>query len=550
MAIQVPQFHQHRTLSAEQKIAFDKYVQGRNIFITGPGGTGKSALIRNIYEHATTYGRDISVCALTGCAAVLLGCRAKTIHSWAGLGLATGDIDVVVKRIMKKFFKVKVWRETKVLVIDEVSMMSKHLFELLDGIGKATRKSQRPFGGIQLIFSGDFYQLPPVGCADTDPDSRAFCFESPLWDLTFRPEDHISLVKIFRQKDPLYGSILNQVREGKIRKSAHEALMQRVGVCIPTDHPIKPTKLFPIRRKVDEINAAEMAALPDGTETRDYEIKYLRDLPMTESERLYRSTMSEERIAHELQSIRSSMLCDDIVRLKVGAQVMCVVNFSNDAVMKQMITSLDRSNAKERRYVTDDKDKGNNGIDGIDGIDSIDSGDELAICNGSQGIITGFDKYNQPIVQFNSGIQVTIARHVWESETVPGLGVSQIPLILAWALTIHKSQGATLELAEVDVGSGIFECGQTYVALSRVKSLDGLFLKSYDVTKICINKKVRDFYDRMKQLMDEKDKEKENGSSGGSAYAPIFAKTAAAAAAAAQKKGVGSGSGVAWKVMA
>ena len=88
--------------------------------------------------------------------------------------------------------------------------------------------------------------------------------------------------------------------------------------------------------------------------------------------------------------------------------------------------------------------------------------------------------------------------HIWESDVIPGIGVSQIPLILAWAITIHKSQGATMDMAEIDVGSGVFECGQTYVALSRVKSLDGLYLTSFDPNKILINRKVRDFYDRLK----------------------------------------------------
>jgi ATP-dependent DNA helicase PIF1 len=131
-------------------------------------------------------------------------------------------------------------------------------------------------------------------------------------------------------------------------------------------------------------------------------------------------------------------------------------------------------------------------------IVNIQSDRGLEVCNGSQGIITGFcDISGCPRVKYNNGIEMTMSRHVWASEKIPGIGISQVPLILAWALTIHKSQGATMDAAEIDAGSGIFECGQTYVALSRVKSLNGLYLTSFDVSKIRINKKVKDFYEAL-----------------------------------------------------
>jgi ATP-dependent DNA helicase PIF1 len=123
---------------------------------------------------------------------------------------------------------------------------------------------------------------------------------------------------------------------------------------------------------------------------------------------------------------------------------------------------------------------------------------DVLICNGSQGIIKEFCEITGcPNVKFNGGIERIMTRNIWESDKIPGIGVSQVPLILAWALTIHKSQGATMDAAEIDVGSGIFECGQTYVALSRVKSLDGLYLTSFDAKKIRINKKVKEFYDSL-----------------------------------------------------
>jgi len=127
---------------------------------------------------------------------------------------------------------------------------------------------------------------------------------------------------------------------------------------------------------------------------------------------------------------------------------------------------------------------------------NIQSDTGLEVCNGSQGLITDFCEITGcPRLKFNNGSERIMTRNIWASDKIPGIGVSQIPLILAWALTIHKSQGATLDAAEIDVGSGIFECGQTYVALSRVKSLDGLYLTSFDATKIRINKKVKEFYE-------------------------------------------------------
>jgi hypothetical protein len=124
------------------------------------------------------------------------------------------------------------------------------------------------------------------------------------------------------------------------------------------------------------------------------------------------------------------------------------------------------------------------------------------LCNGSQGLVVRFSTMDkkQPVIRFNNGFEMTMNYHVWPSENIPGVGVSQLPLILAWALTIHKAQGATLDVAEIDAGSGIFECGQTYVALSRVKSLEGLYLTSFDARKIRIHKKVQEFYQELANI--------------------------------------------------
>jgi ATP-dependent DNA helicase PIF1 len=222
---------------------------------------------------------------------------------------------------------------------------------------------------------------------------------------------------------------------------------------LPNDLLVKPTKLYPTRNKVESINREEMEKLIDEEE-HIFEIKYHDDLTMTNKEKIIRSQFTKEEIELEIKYLKSNLRCDDIIKLKKGAQVMCIVNME------------------------------------------LATGSTL--CNGSQGIISGFQN-SLPIVKWNDGKETVIPYNTWLSENIPGVGVSQIPLILAWALTIHKAQGATLDVAEVDVGSGIFECGQTYVALSRVKSLEGLYLNSFDFRRIKVNGKVQEFYEKLKE---------------------------------------------------
>lgn len=437
-------------LSPEQKKAFHKYIQGKNVFITGPGGTGKSELVRRLFKESRSVGKKVQVCALTGCAAVLLQCKAKTIHSWSGIGLANDTIENIVKKVENNKYKSKPWRETDVLIIDEVSMMSAKLFQLLDQLGRTIRKiPYRPFGGLQVVFLGDFYQLPPIGNRE-EPDTCKFCFENvDLWNSVFQTEEQIMLTTIFRQKDPVYAKILNEIRECKMTKKNNEILISRVGVPVPDELLVRPTKLFPRKAQVDQINQEEIEKL-ELQEEKIYTTAKVYDLPMTKDEKIKRNNFTPEDVENELKYLASNLLCENSLRLKVGSQVMCIVNME-----------------------TADGDK---------------------LCNGSQGIITRINDVGMPIVKYNNGIEVAMGNHIWLSESIPGIGIRQVPLILAWALTIHKSQGATLECAEIDVGAGIFECGQTYVALSRVKSLEGLYLTSYDLTKIKINRKVKEFY--------------------------------------------------------
>lgn len=435
-------------LSDSQEQAFITYKQGKNMFVTGPGGSGKSALIGHIVNDAKEHGKNVQVCALTGTAAVLLQCNAKTVHSWGGIGLATGDNMAIANRVNKSRFKKKNWKGVDLLIVDEVSMMSKKLFELLDITAKLCRKCSSPFGGIQVIFTGDFFQLPPVGNRN-EPESTQFCFETPLWNEVF--DKQIALTKIFRQDDASYIKILNQIRVGKITKSTLERLKTLVNRTIKEDEEILPTILYPTRKKVDEINMRSLTSLTNEEKTFDYQHCERDELKLT-PEQTYLSNVAEsDQIEREKKYMVDNINFENTVRLKVGAQVMCIANLDLDG--------------------------------------------PYPICNGSRGIVKSFGATGIPIVEFKNGAILEIGYHKWQSETIPSVAVKQIPLILAWAITIHKSQGASLDMAEIDVGHNIFECGQTYVALSRVKSLDGLYLKSFDPTRILINKKVRDFYE-------------------------------------------------------
>jgi ATP-dependent DNA helicase PIF1 len=444
-------------LSKEQNYAMKQIMNGESVFITGPGGTGKSLFIKYLVNILKNNKKKYQVCALTGCAAILLECGAKTLHSWGGLGLAKGDIHYLSKKISKDKNKSKNWKNIDILIVDEVSMMSEKVFNLIDSIARLCRNNDKPFGGTQLVFCGDFYQLPPVG-DNFDISSSNFCFESPLFEQIFKTK--IEFTKIFRQSNQTYTKILNQIRIGRISKNTVNILNKYVGRQINHNNGINPTILFPKKKQVEMINQQSMEKL--NSESKYFSIsKYISDENLSQSEKMRFNQLSEDQINYEIEYLNNNLNFENNLELKIGAQVMCIVN-------------LDLDNKQN------------------------------PICNGSQGIIENFDNDGFPVVRFYNGSLRTIKPHCWISENYPGIGLKQIPLILSWAITIHKSQGASLEMAQIDIGSDIFECGQTYVALSRIISLDGLYLKSFNPYRIKINLKVINFYNKIKYNNTEK----------------------------------------------
>ena len=480
------------TLSPEQELALKEYVAGKNIFLTGPGGSGKTELIKQMVRIGKEQGKEVQVCALTGCAALLLNCGAKTVHSWAGIGLAVGDNHDIIKKLVDSKVKAKIqkWKKTDILIVDEVSMMSKKIFNLLDEIGRRIRKKYDvPFGGIQVVFSGDFYQLPPVsknggsapyptasgiagGSAPPSPTASGiaegegdFCFESDNWSSTFPCT--VQLKTIFRQTDLDYCKILNQIRVGKLYKSSLDILSRHIGKKNP-ETGFKPTKLFPRKKEVEIINRLEYAALKE----EEYVFKLTRlkedKLSLSAYDKKESAFISEAQKEMEFGFLTNNVIVDKELRLKKGTQVMCVANLD-------LMSDVPVANP---------------------------------IVNGSQGIVVDFVAYGtsdvkMPMVQFNNGSKRMIGPHVWQSENVKSIAITQIPLIYAWGITIHKAQGASLDIAEIDAGSNIFECGQTYVALSRVKSLNGLYLTAFNPSKIKVNKKVQDFYGGLSSGLDK-----------------------------------------------
>jgi ATP-dependent DNA helicase PIF1 len=436
-------------LSENQENAFKLFKEKQNVFITGPGGSGKTYLIKLFYDYAISNNKNIQVCALTGCAAVLLNCKATTIHSWSGIGLATGFSNNIIKKAVNNKYIKKRWKDTDILIIDEISMMSNKVFNILNEIAKQIRKNDKPFGGIQVILSGDFYQLPPVNkqfCnkEEFDIEQTQFCFESKYWKQVI--DNVIELTYIFRQNDNTLVKILNQIRVGKLTKSSYKKLLE----CVEKkdlNKEIKATILFPVKKNVTIINNHEFNKLKTEIKTFDIKIEF-------DDTKIDNSVTSREK-EFEATYLINNIMAEKQVNLRVGTQVMCIANIDNQN-------------------------------------DDITN----PIVNGSQGVIIDF-KNNLPLVKFNNNTERLINFHTWRSEKIDALSVSQIPLIYSWAITIHKAQGVSLDKAFIDIGSNIFECGQTYVALSRIKSFEGLYLKNIDLNKIKINKKVYNFYNNL-----------------------------------------------------
>jgi ATP-dependent DNA helicase PIF1 len=428
-------------LNTEQRIALDAVRSGKNIFLTGAGGTGKSHTIRAIKLWAQAENKLCSITAMTGCAALLLGQGAKTLHSWAGIGLARETPQELAAIVHANRRSKKRWCETQILILDEVSMMTPDILEKLDLIARRVRQCPDiRFGGIQLVLSGDFCQLPPV----SKNRDIVFAFESPYWKELI-DEVH-ELDQIERQSDPSFQQILKEARMGSLCPDSLHVLQERSGLSWQ-DNEILPTLLFTRNADVEKINRVNLDALTG--EKRIFESQtVLMDIKKMKKKSVFVSPNSPE-VKKSLEHMDKDAQYMKELELRVGAQVM-------------LITNLDQ----ERNLV-----------------------------NGSRGVVTGYSAGGLPLVRFLSiPDPIIVDRASWWLSEHEGIGRSQIPLRVAYAMTIHRSQGATLDSALIDIGSNTFEYGQAYVALSRVRTLQGLYIWKIDPTKIRCHPKVLAFY--------------------------------------------------------
>ncbi len=420
----VPDFS---SLSPQQLAVIKSFEAGKNIFVTGGAGSGKSYLLNFLKRYYSQFG--LVVTASTGIAAVNIG--GTTIHSWSGIGLANLPVDKIVENIFsKKFTKIRRrLKQARALAIDEISMISPETLEILDQVLRQVRENNIPMGGLQILFFGDFLQLPPVNKSSLN---IKFCFDSETWqslDLqTFVLEE------VFRQSDQKFIKLLNNLRLGKLDESDRKALESRLKAN-DNNLAIKPTILTSHNFKVEKIND-----------------EYLKNIPHKEVLHEAQYFGSTDRV----EFLKKNCIAQQLLKLKVGAQVMMIKN----------------TYQKE------------------------------GIINGSLGIIRDFSpRKSYPLVEFSNGKIITIAPEEWLIEKfddekklmMTEAGVTQIPLILAWAMTIHKSQGLTLDKISCDL-SDIFSPGQAYVALSRARSFEGVFIESINFSRINSNSKAVEFY--------------------------------------------------------
>lgn len=430
-------------LNEEQTAALTAVKRGQNIFLTGAGGTGKSHTIRAIVSWAAHAGIRVAVTAMTGCAALLLNSvgsrtKAKTLHSWAGVGLAREAPHELADSIKKNRKAARRWIDTQLLIVDEVSMMTPEFLEKLDLVARRVRKSPEvKFGGLQLVLAGDFCQLPPISHGDS-----VYVFKSPIWTALI-DETH-NLTQIVRQSDPVFQRLLTEARMGTLSSESLAVLSSRKDLDW-SDNEIKPTLLFIRNAEVNKINKQNMDAL-EG-ERRVYEVKTVEKGISKDKDEIIKTCDPEIQAA--LTRLDTDAPYDTTLELCVGAQVMLLTNMDQDH----------------------------------------------GLVNGSRGVVTGYSPGGLPLVRFIGFTDpVIVDRAKWWLAEPDYIGRSQIPLKVAYALTIHKSQGATLDSALIDIGSSTFEYGQAYVALSRVRSLESLYIWALNPKYIICHPEVRDFY--------------------------------------------------------
>lgn len=411
---------QEIVLNQLQQKAYQIILDKKSIFITGAGGTGKSVLIKKIKKDMEK--KNIAMTSTTGVSAKLI--NGVTLHSYLGIQLGDKSYDDLLKLIKINKTVFNRWKLLDILIIDEISMLSVELFEKLDKLAQTLRNNKLPFGGIQLILTGDFCQLPSI-------NSTSLLFESKIWNQCIK--ETIYLTEIIRQTDINFVKVLNKVRLGIVDEEVQTILKSRE-IKYKASTGLIPTMLYSINAKVDKTNKLYYERLESQEYT--YNVSY-----------------------HWHKKISFAEKYDSLIRfktqlkLKVGTQVMFLIN----------------------RY---------------------------GLVNGSRGIITSFIE-GFPMVLFSDGneknnVEMLIRKETLNIEENNKLIMSytQLPITLAFATSIHKCQGSTVSLARIDF-KNIFEYGQAYTSISRVKSLEGLYIRNLDFSLIKAHPKAVEYYNRL-----------------------------------------------------
>ena len=427
-----------------------KILETRNIFITGGGGVGKSYTIAELNKEL-----PLVLTASTGMAAINIG--GQTIHSWAGVGICEKPIDAVVGFITKTKMGKNKYNEIlncEYLVIDEISMLNAYTFDYISKVLSEVRGVNEPFGGIRLIVVGDMYQLPPVKLGDTVEINNAervidYCFNSKTWkDLKFKT---INLTKVYRQNDEKFITALNHVRVGEIT-TEDKKLFEGRNFPYSFEPPKEAIKIYAVNQQVDAENQKRFNEINE----KAYTFKATNQIRCWVDGAMQWVSPTSSKVPpmdkRKYENFDRDCRIPDVLTLKKGCRVMLLVN--------------------------KDFDRG--------------------LVNGSCGYVTELSQY-RIVVTFDNGEEVQITEETTELKEGKKAKITrdQYPLRLAWASSVHRSQGATYDSCFVDC-SRFFETGQAYVALSRARSLDKLYLKNFDADKILVDNKVKKFYEGLK----------------------------------------------------
>lgn len=396
-------------MNEKQQEAVEVVKNGSNLFLTGAAGTGKSFTLKAIINYLESKDYKYGLTALTGCAAVLIG--GQTIHSFLYMGISR-NINQIYKTIETYKSKLYELRSLKAIIIDEISMMDDELFELISKLLMKVRNNNQPFGGVQMILVGDFYQLPPI--------TGDFCFMASSW--TSLNLKKIILTELIRQKnDNKLQEILSEIRNGKISSETYETLEGLKNTTFNSNE-VKPTKLYPVNINVDKINQHEFKRLLKTNGNKQM---------------LYKAVKLNPKNKENIDSYH--------VNLTLNAQVMVIRNISI----------------------------------------------ENKLFNGSRGVVVDLKETSVIIKDaYNNFHTINYYTDVINKKKL----VSFMPLKLAYAISIHKSQGASIDYLELDLGDDIFISGQLYTALSRATNINNIKINNLSKLSFIQNEKVKNFY--------------------------------------------------------